>query len=341
MHRHLVGGVEHARRGAARHGRLTGQAQAREGLLVGSLELQRSHRREVERGHRDVGTHGMVQGVGDRHAHVGMPEVRERGAVVERDHAVDDRLRVDHHVDLLVGRAEQVVGLDHLEALVEQRGRVDGDAAAHLPGGVRERLLDGHVLELVGGAAAEWAAGSGEHELVDRARRLAGHQLVQRGVLGVDGDDLGAGGLGQRHHQLAPHHQALLVGQREIDPLSERGHGRPEARRTGKGVQHEIRPRLDDELDQALRCRPAPRRRSRPRRRGRRQLRRTALSGRRRARVSARAAARGSSPLRGRRPPARSCPGPPRWPGSRWTPWSPAMTTLAHPPETRQARRPA
>src|SRR3954465_13857458 len=35
---------------------------------------------------------GLVQRVGDRHAHVGVAEVRERGAVAQLDHAVDDRL---------------------------------------------------------------------------------------------------------------------------------------------------------------------------------------------------------------------------------------------------------
>ncbi len=37
----------------------------------------------------------------------------------------------------------------------------------------------------------------GEHELVDRAGPLAGDELVQRGVLGVDGHDLRAGRLGE------------------------------------------------------------------------------------------------------------------------------------------------
>ena len=38
--------------------------------------------------------------------------------------------------------AEQLVGLDHLEALVHQRRRVDGDLRAHRPGRVRQRVVD-------------------------------------------------------------------------------------------------------------------------------------------------------------------------------------------------------
>ena len=101
----------------------------------------------------------------------GMPEVRERRAVAQRHERVDDRLRVHDDVDAVVRRAEQVVRLDHLEALVHQRRRVDRDLAAHRPGRVPQRLLDGDGLELGARAAAERAAGRGQHEPVDRARR--------------------------------------------------------------------------------------------------------------------------------------------------------------------------
>ena len=54
--------------------------------------------------HRHVDALGVVQRVGDRHAHVGVAEVRERGAVVQVDERVDDRLRVHDDVDPLVRR---------------------------------------------------------------------------------------------------------------------------------------------------------------------------------------------------------------------------------------------
>ena len=79
----LVGGVEHARRGAAGDRRLAGQAQARERLVVDRLEGQRADLGEVERPHRHVDALGVVQRVGDRHAHVGVAEVRERRAVAQ------------------------------------------------------------------------------------------------------------------------------------------------------------------------------------------------------------------------------------------------------------------
>ena len=101
--------------------------------------------------------------------------------------------------------------------------------------GWRSASCDGDVLELGARAAAERAAGGGEHEPVDRAgaaRLLGGDQLVQRGVLGVDRDQLRAGGLGERHHELAADDQRLLVGERDVDPLGERDDRRARGRRS-------------------------------------------------------------------------------------------------------------
>ena len=127
---------------------------------------------EIERPDRNVDALGVVQAVGDRHPHVRIAEMGQRRAVAQLDQAVDDRLRVHDHVDLVIRRPEQVMGLDQLQALVHQRRRVDRDLAAHRPRGMGERLLDRHVGELVGRPAAEGATGGGEDQPVDRARPL-------------------------------------------------------------------------------------------------------------------------------------------------------------------------
>ena len=132
-------------------------------------------------------------------------------------------------VDPLVRHPEEVVGLDHLEALVDQGGGVDRDPAAHLPGGMGERLLRGHLGEI--GAAAEGPAGSGQHQPLDRSRWLRADQLIEGRVLGVDRDDPGVPRLRERGDQLAADHQRLLVGERQVDPLGERDDRRAEARR--------------------------------------------------------------------------------------------------------------
>ena len=142
----LVGGVERARRGAAGERGLAGEPQARERVQVGRLEVQPAELDQVERRDRQVGAVRVVQRVADRDPHVRIAHVRLRGAVAELDERVDDRLRVHDDVDAVVGRAEEVVGLHHLQALVHQRRGVDRDLAAHPPRRVVERLLDRDAL---------------------------------------------------------------------------------------------------------------------------------------------------------------------------------------------------
>ena len=257
--RDLVGRVEDARRGAARARRGAGEPQGREGVVVDGLEGERPDGRQVERLHGDVDALGVVQRVADRDAHVGIAEVRQRGTVAQHHVGVDDRLRVHDDVDALVGRPEQVVGLDELEALVHERRGVDRDLAAHRPGGVLEGLLDGDRGKLGTAAAAERAPARRQDEPLDGPGALAVEELVQRRVLGVHGDDPRAGRLRELHDELAADDERLLVGEREVDALAERRDRRAEAGGADERVQDEVGAGLDDEPDEPLRpCRTSP-----------------------------------------------------------------------------------
>ena len=134
-----------------------------------------------------------------------------------------------------------MVCLDHLEALVHQRRRVDRDAAAHLPGRVGERVGDAHLVRDPCGR------GTGPPEAVTTSRSTVpgvsrADQLVERRMLGVDRDqELGAGRLGEGHHQLAAEHEALLVGERDVDPGGQRDHGGGEAGGADDAVEDEVR----------------------------------------------------------------------------------------------------
>ena len=79
--------------------------------------------------------------VQDGQSHVGPAKLRKHRGVGGFDHRVDDRLRVDHDLNVVVRGAVEVVRLDDLEALVHQRRRVDCDLAAHRPVWVRARVL--------------------------------------------------------------------------------------------------------------------------------------------------------------------------------------------------------
>src|SRR5207248_2232268 len=82
----------------------------------------------------------------------------------ELDHGVDDRLRVNHDLDVVIVNAEQLVGLDDLETLVHESGRVDGVLRPHVPGRVGQRLLDGDVGQVLDSPAAERPPAGGEHD---------------------------------------------------------------------------------------------------------------------------------------------------------------------------------
>ena len=161
----------------------------------------------------------------------------------ELHQGMNDALRVYHDFYVVEWDSEQIVSFDDFEPFVDQGCGVDGDALAHRPGRVGERLLGRDVLQLGTAPAAERAAAGGQHELLDRPRALAVEQLVQRGVLGVDRDDPraeerravlrhrfgGAGdlprrqrrprGRGRRRHRLlaVPRAEAPAV-QRGLDP---------------------------------------------------------------------------------------------------------------------------
>ena len=108
---------------------------------------------------------------------------------------------------------------------------------------MRERLLDVDLAQL---GAVRPRNGPPEAVRTSRSTVPGGspaQQLEKRGVLGVDRDHLGAGGLGQLHHELAADDQRLLVGEREVDPLAERRNGRPEAGRADERVKDEVAPR--------------------------------------------------------------------------------------------------
>jgi len=70
---------------------------------------------------------------------------------------------------------------------------------------------------------------------------------VQGGVLGVHGHDLRASRFRERYHELASHDQRLLVGERQVDPLAERGYGRAETGGADERVQDQVRLGLHDE----------------------------------------------------------------------------------------------
>ena len=86
-------------------------------------------------------------------------------------------------IDQPVVQAEQVVSLDHLQALVHERGRVDRDLRTHAPGGMSQGLLDGCLGQFVARPAAEGATRGRHDDALEVIAPLAPQALGQRGML--------------------------------------------------------------------------------------------------------------------------------------------------------------
>ena len=132
---------------------------------------------------------------------------------MELHQRVDDGLRMHHRLDALQRDVEEPLGLDNFQALVHQRGAVDGNLGAHLPVGMAKCLGKGHLLQLLARVAAERPSRSGDNKLLDGIVMFAGQCLEDGGVLRIDRIDEGLHLAGLARHQLAGHHQSLLVGQ--------------------------------------------------------------------------------------------------------------------------------
>ena len=216
LHRDLVGGAEPGRGRAAAAAGLVGQVDAAEDGAVGRLEGQGLGPRPVESAEGRRGTVGPAEGVADGEAHVGLGQLGQRRPVAQLHHGVDDRLGVHHDLDPVVVDAEELVGLNDLEALVHQRRRVDGDLRPHGPRRVGQRVGHRDRAEPLGRPAPERTARGGEEQPGHVGRALQrGQALVQRAVLGVDRDDLGPGRAAGLLHDGRAGDQRLLVGQRQ------------------------------------------------------------------------------------------------------------------------------
>ena len=151
----------------------------------------------------------------------------------------------------------QPVRLDDLQALVHERGRVDGDLGAHAPGGMGQRIGRGAPPSRSAGAVAERPARCRQDQARDigpraprrgtargrsapsrwAAARPAGWPAARphRGGRGAR-----RAGSRQRHHQVAAGDERLLVGRGHDLARCERRDDRAQAHDTARGHDHEV-----------------------------------------------------------------------------------------------------
>ena len=106
-----------------------------------------------------------------------------------------------------------------------------------------ERVVDGDVGELVAGPTPERAAAGGEHDAAQLggiSAAVGAEALVDRAVLAVDRDQLGARGAPGPLHDRTGGDQRLLVGEREAAAGLERGERHGEPGEADDAVDHDV-----------------------------------------------------------------------------------------------------
>lgn len=149
-------------------------------------EIQREQFGEIQRSLDRCGAlRRMQQRMLDGKRHRRRRELREHGAVVELDEAVHDALGVEDGLTLVMAQAEEALGLDEFEALVGERGGIDGDLGAHRPIGVLDGIGRSDVREFFQRPVPERAATGGEDDAPHAGLRVALHALKNGAVLAV------------------------------------------------------------------------------------------------------------------------------------------------------------
>ena len=254
IHRDLIGRVQHGGQGPPHGAGMAGEVDRGKVVHTWCLEMQRANLGKIER--LEVVGHAVRPGyrVLDGEAHVAVAELCDDAVVGKLDHAVHDALRVHDDLNLVHGHVEEPFGLDHFQPLVEKGGAVDGDLAAHGPGGVLQGLGHGDGGKLIGRQLAEGAAAGGEEDALNAAVAMAFQTLEDGVVLAVHGQDVHAFAFGGLSDSLAGHDEDFLAGHGQVHAALDGGQGRSQARSAHDGHQHHVGIGFIDEIHQPLRA---------------------------------------------------------------------------------------
>lgn len=117
-------------------------------------------------------------------------------SVFELNQAVDESFGVDEDLDFFVGKIEKIMSFDNFEAFVDEGGGVHEVFKSHVrPAGMGEDLFGGDVLELFTGFSEERTTRTSENDFLNVLNRMASKALENGGLLRVDGNDGGGGGV--------------------------------------------------------------------------------------------------------------------------------------------------
>ena len=143
-HRLFIGRV-HRRAAAAAHARgLSRPLIAGKRGFIDGCKAELAAREKIKRRRGIFRARRVRQCQADGDTHIRRAQLREHRAVDKLDQAVHHRLPVDNSCNLLKRQIVQPHCLDHFQALVHERGAVDGDLRAHCPVRMFQGLCFGH-----------------------------------------------------------------------------------------------------------------------------------------------------------------------------------------------------
>src|ERR1700691_5223803 len=119
---------------------------------------------------------------------------------------------MDNYCHLRGRHMKQSASLNHFESFVHQSRGVDGNAFAHLPRGMIERLLDRDGTELRRWSIQEWASGGGQPDALHLLHLATTKALMDGVMLAVDGQQRRTLFPSFGGDQLAAPNKAFLIG---------------------------------------------------------------------------------------------------------------------------------
>ena len=273
LHRLLVRGTEDACHGSPRPPCCVGQVQGRVLLSIRFAECQVSHLDEVQSrpgllGGEDPPRPG--QGVQNGQPHVRPSKLGNDGGIGRFHHGVDDALGMDHYVDVVVVRPEEVVRFDDFQTLVHQRRRIDRDLASHAPVGMLQGVCHLGVPQPLDGPVAKRPARGGQDDSPHSSLGQTCHITLARSTDGplardrtldaledgrvfrIGRQDLDAVLFGQRQDVRTTGDQGLFVGQTDVLSRLDGRHRRSESSTSNDARHHGLNVWMPCSFDRAL-----------------------------------------------------------------------------------------
>ena len=167
---------------------------------------------------------------------------------------MDDALRVDHDGHLRRGQIEQPTRFDDFQPLVHQRGRVDRDLVAHLPGRMLQGVADADAAEVFGRAIQKRPTRRGQDDPLDVFAPVAVQGLEHGVVFAIDRQEPDPAASRLARHEFARHDQRFLVGERHVLAGTDRGQRRGQAQGADQRGHDQVGFRVCRDLVQAVRA---------------------------------------------------------------------------------------